>query len=214
MSLEPGKRYKIQSRVPSPEASVLPGVRELIEKAESEVIKLAWHRYLEQQPQCGFGLLGLCCRNCAMGPCRIDPFGYGPQRGVCGATADTIVARNLLRMIAAGAAAHSDHARDLVKVLRLVVEGKTKAYRITDSDKLRSVARALGIPVEKREDIEIAKDLVAILEREFGKQDEEPLALVKAFAPSRRISVWSKYGVVPRNIDREIVECMHRTHMV
>ena len=101
----------LRFRLPK-DISVTKGVSELVEKAEEEGIKTAWHRWLEQQPQCGFGLLGICCRNCNMGPCRIDPFGYGPQRGVCGATADTIVARNLVRMIAAGAAAHSDHARD------------------------------------------------------------------------------------------------------
>ncbi len=202
----------LRLRLPK-DVSATAGVSKLIEKAEEEGIKTAWHRWLEQQPQCGFGLLGICCRNCNMGPCRIDPFGYGPQRGVCGATADTIVARNLVRMIAAGATAHSDHARDLLNVFRLVAEGKTKAYKVTDSSKLRWLAQALGIEVEGRDDLEIAKDLVAVLEKEFGKQDEEPLALVKALAPAKRLKVWSRLGVVPRNIDREICECMHRTHI-
>ena len=210
--MSPRQNYT-KYKLPVKEVSITPGVADLLEKAEEEGIKTTWHRYLEQQPQCGFGLLGLCCRNCNMGPCRIDPLGYGPTRGVCGATADTIVARNIVRMIAAGAAAHSDHARDVIKVLKMVVEGKTRAYRITDSEKLRRVATALGIPVEGRDDIEIARDLVEILENEFGKQGEEPLALVKAFAPMKRLKVWSKIGVVPRSIDREICECMHRTHV-
>ncbi|MCD6196290.1 MAG: anaerobic carbon-monoxide dehydrogenase catalytic subunit [Staphylothermus sp.] len=203
----------LKRKVPSKQVSITPGVAELIEKAEEEGIKTAWHRYLEQQPQCGFGLLGVCCRNCNMGPCRIDPFGYGPTRGVCGATADTIVARNLLRMIAAGAAAHSDHARDIFKVVKMVAEGKAKAYKITDIDKLVWLASLLGVPTENRNVNDIAKDVVEILEREFGKQDEEPLALVKALAPEKRLKVWAKAGVVPRNIDREICECMHRTHI-
>ncbi len=202
----------LRFRLPK-DISVTKGVSELVEKAEEEGIKTAWHRWLEQQPQCGFGLLGICCRNCNMGPCRIDPFGYGPQRGVCGATADTIVARNLVRMIAAGAAAHSDHARDLLHVFELIAEGKTKAYRIVDSGKLRWLAQALGVEVEGRDDLEIARDVAEILEREFGKQDEEPLALVKALVPAKRMKVWRKAGVVPRNIDREICECMHRTHI-
>jgi len=203
----------LKRKVPSKQVSITPGVAELIEKAEEEGIKTAWHRYLEQQPQCGFGLLGVCCRNCNMGPCRIDPFGYGPTRGICGATADTIVARNLLRMIAAGAAAHSDHARDIVKVVKMVAEGKAKGYKITDVDKLVWLAGLLGVPTENRNVNDIAKDVVEILEREFGKQDEEPLALVKALAPEKRLKVWAKAGVIPRNIDREICECMHRTHM-
>ncbi|MGC9083483.1 MAG: anaerobic carbon-monoxide dehydrogenase catalytic subunit, partial [Anaerolineae bacterium] len=85
----------------------------MLSLAARQGLETAWDRLERQQPQCGFGELGLCCRHCNMGPCRIDPFGEGPSRGVCGATADTMVARGLLRAIAAGAAAHSDHARDV-----------------------------------------------------------------------------------------------------
>jgi len=206
------KEY-LRLRVPVNEVSITPGVSRLLEKAEEEGIETAWHRYLLQQPQCGFGMLGVCCRNCNMGPCRIDPFGYGPEKGVCGATADTIVARNILRMIAAGAAAHSDHCRDVVKVFRMVAEGKTKHYRITDSAKLKWLAKAYGIEVEGKDDLEIARELVPILEAEFGKQDDGPLRTLVALAPRKRVKVWSKAGVLPRAIDREICECMHRTHM-
>lgn len=118
----------IKFKVPAKQISETKGVAELIEKAEEEGVKTAWHRFLEQQPQCSFGLLGICCRNCNMGPCRIDPFGTGATRGTCGADADTIVARNLLRMIAAGAATHSDHARDIVHVFRGTATGEFKGY--------------------------------------------------------------------------------------
>ena len=209
----PRRRKPVSLRISNLEVSIVPGVRELIEKAEREGVETVWHRFLEQQPQCGFGILGICCRNCNMGPCRIDPFGYGPKRGVCGATADTIVARNIVRMIAAGAAAHSDHARDIWKVFKGVVEGEVKGYRIVDAAKLRWIAQRLGIPTEGRSDLEIAKDLAEVLEKEFGKQDEEPLTLLKALAPERRLRVWKKLGIVPRNIDREICECLHRTHI-
>ena len=203
------RKYKL----PAKEISITPGVSSLIEKAEEEGIKVAWHRFLEQQPQCGFGLLGICCRNCNMGPCRIDPFGHGPTRGTCGATADTIVARNILRMIAAGAAAHSDHARDIWHVLHMVAHGETKYYVIKDSEKLKTVASAVGIKVEGKEDLEIAKELAEILSWEFGKPGEEPLKLLMGLAPKKRIKVWEKLGVLPRAIDREVTECMHRTHV-
>ena len=78
----------------------------VLKKAEDEHIRTVWDRLEAMQPQCGFGELGICCTNCYMGPCRIDPFGGGPDVGVCGADKDTIVARNLLRHIAAGGAAH------------------------------------------------------------------------------------------------------------
>lgn len=203
----------IKYKVAANQVSITPGVGDLIEKAEKEGLKTAWHRYLEQQPQCGFGLLGVCCRNCNMGPCRIDPFGNGPTRGICGATADTIVARNLLRMIAAGAAAHSDHARDIAHVFKLVAEGKTKYYKITDREKLRTVAQILGIKVEGKSDEEVARELAHIIQEEFGKSDDEPLRILRALAPEKRFKLWEKLGVLPRAIDREVNECMHRTHM-
>ena len=83
-----------------------------------------------------------------MGPCRIDPFGEGADRGICGATADIIVARNLLRTIAAGAAAHSDHARDAVLTFKKMSEGEAGSYRIKDETKLLSLASEYGIPAE------------------------------------------------------------------
>lgn len=199
--------------IKSEDVTMVPGLDKLLEKAEKEGIETAFHRFAKQQPQCRFGLLGICCRNCAMGPCRINPFGGEPSRGVCGADADTIVARNLVRMIAAGAAAHSDHARDILFVFRDVVQGKNKSYRITDAEKLKWIASKLGVKIADRDIMEIGEDVTAILEKEFGKQDEETLALVKAFVPARRIAVWAKAGILPRNIDREIVEIMHRTHM-
>ncbi|RLE60904.1 MAG: carbon-monoxide dehydrogenase catalytic subunit [Thermoprotei archaeon] len=203
----------IKYKVASKQVSITPGVAELIEKAEREGVKTAWHRYLEQQPQCGFGTLGICCRNCNMGPCRIDPFGHGPSRGICGATADTIVARNILRMIAAGAAAHSDHARDICHVFKMVAEGKTRYYSLKDKEKLKFIAKQMGIKVGGRSDQEIAKELADVLFMEFGKPDDEPLKVLMSLAPEKRIKVWEKLGVLPRAIDREICECMHRTHM-
>jgi len=102
----------------------------MVNHAQEMGIETSWDRWDAMQPQCGFGSLGLCCRICNMGPCRIDPFGNGPQKGVCGADADTIAARNLIRMIAAGAAAHSDHGRDVAHTLLLAAGGETGDYQI------------------------------------------------------------------------------------
>ncbi len=109
--------------------SIHPDVLALKDKAEKEGLETVWERFAAQQPQCGFCELGLSCRICVMGPCRIDPFGDGPQRGVCGADADIMVARNLGRMVAAGAASHSDHGRDLVETLLAVGEGNRAGLR-------------------------------------------------------------------------------------
>ncbi|MEM1520712.1 MAG: anaerobic carbon-monoxide dehydrogenase catalytic subunit [Candidatus Korarchaeum sp.] len=195
------------------QVSIDPTVPQLLEKAERDGVETVWHRYLAQQPQCGFGLLGDCCRNCNMGPCRIDPFGYGPSRGICGATADTIVARNLMRALAAGAAAHSDHARDIIEVFRGIVDGWAKDYRIADEQKLFGVAKALGIEVDGKGALEVAREVVEVAEMEFGKPGNEPLRFLNAYAPKRRKELWSKLGITPRAIDREVTEIMHRTHM-
>ncbi len=203
------------------------------DKAAQKMIKIAiendyetvWDRLESQQPQCGFGLLGICCRNCVMGPCRIDPFGEGPQKGVCGATADTIVARNLLRFIAAGAAAHSDHGRRPALLLKEVAEGKNKDYEIKDEEKLKSVAKKLGVDVEGKDKFEIAKEVAEIALNDYGKQDNEPIKFFMSYAPKKlkekllRLEkdlsekLGKKIGLIPRNIDREIVDIMHRTHI-
>jgi hypothetical protein len=103
--------------------------RLMLDKAQTDQVETVWDRHEAQQPQCGFCDMGLSCRICIMGPCRVDPFGEGPQAGVCGADADIIVARNLCRMIAAGAASHSDHGRDLVEVLAGSPTGKGPAIK-------------------------------------------------------------------------------------
>ena len=183
--------------------SIDPASQEMLSVSSRAGMETAWDRFDKQQPQCGFGELGLCCRNCNMGPCRIDPFGEGPSKGVCGATADIIVARNLLRSIAAGAAAHSDHARDVAQTFKLITEGKAPSYTITDQDKMHRLM--------KEYDVESPKALADAILAEFGKQDG-PIQFTRR-APAQRLALWKKLGIDPRGIDREIVECMHRTTM-
>jgi carbon-monoxide dehydrogenase catalytic subunit len=150
------------------EKSVDQASLKMLDKAAQEGIETAWDRFEKQQPQCGFGLLGICCRNCNMGPCRIDPFGDEPQQGVCGATADTIAARNLLRMIAAGAAAHSDHGRDIVTTLYETAAGETQGYSIKDEGKLSALAAEFGISEEGRSKEEVAQEIARQAMDEFG----------------------------------------------
>lgn len=183
----------------------------ILKQAEKDSVQLSWDRLEAMQPQCGFGELGVCCKNCAMGPCRIDPFKEGAQVGVCGANADTIVARNLLQHIAIGAAAHSDHGRDVAHTLALVGEGKTHDYGIADKVKLREIAAIYGIRIDGKKDIELAREIAEKALSEFGQQRGE--LKFASRAPKKRIELWRKLGIVPRGIDREIVESLHRVHM-
>jgi carbon-monoxide dehydrogenase catalytic subunit len=183
----------------------------MLDVAGQAGLQTAWDRLEAQQPQCGFGRLGICCKNCFMGPCRIDPFGNGAREGVCGATAETIVARNLLRHICAGAAAHSDHARDVVHALLLAATGTSEAYQVRGPRKLRRLAEEYGIACDGRSDRELAADVARFLLAEFGRQ-EGVLANV-ARAPEQQQKNWAAQAATPRGIDREVVTGMHATHV-
>jgi len=185
--------------------------QQALEAASAAEMLTALDRYERQQPTCRFGQQGICCRICSMGPCRVISTAKERRTGVCGATADTIVARNLLRMVAGGAAAHSDHGRDVAHTFLLMAKGEAKDYTIKDEVKLRTVAGEYGVEVDGKSTQEIALELGERAMAEFGQQEGE--LKLAARAPEARQKVWRGLGVMPRGIDREIVECMHRTHI-
>lgn len=192
------------------EKSICPASSEMLLRAEKEEISTAWDRYQAQLPLCGFGELGTCCRNCLQGPCRIDPFGEGPQEGVCGATADTIVARNLGRAIAAGTAAHSGHAKHLAHTLLKASQRKAPDYPIKDEGKLKAVATRIGIRTEGVETEEIASAVAESALAEFSEK-ESPSVWAATTVTQGMVETFVKLGVVPTGIDSAISEVMHRT---
>lgn len=201
-----------EKRTSAVDLSIWDDARKMIEKARRDGIETVWDRFEQQQPACKFCELGLTCKNCNMGPCRISFKENGKmKRGVCGADGDVIVARNFGRFVAGGSAGHSDHGRDLIEVLEAIVEGRTKDYRITDSSKLRRVASELGIETEDQSDHAVASQLVDVCYGDFGSRREALSFLARA--PEIRRTLWNKLMVTPRGIDREIAEMMHRTHM-
>jgi carbon-monoxide dehydrogenase catalytic subunit len=190
----------------------------MIEKATRDGVNTAFDRAETMKP-CPIGLDGSCCKNCGMGPCRVPlpkgkketPEDKQKRRGICGATAETIAARNFIRMIAGGAAAHSDHGRGVAELFLAVAKGKAPGYQIKDEQKLLQVALDWGVEIGDRSNNEIAIDIGEIALAEFGRQEGELLFLRRA--PLKRQELWRKLGVAPRGIDREVVEIMHRTHM-
>ncbi len=186
---------------------------ELIEKAEREHISTVFSRADAMKP-CPIGVEESCCKVCGMGPCRLPRSRKDEDKvrvGVCGATIETVVARNFARKIAAGTASHSDHAREVVNTFLKTARGETMGFSIKDEIKLLEVALDFGIEIEGRPMKEIAVELGEKALAEFGKQDGELVYVKKA--PLKRQEIWKKYGVTPRGIDREVVEMMHRTHM-
>ncbi len=177
---------------------------------EQKGVDTIWDRYEAQTPVCSFGKMGICCRICDIGPCRINPFGDGPHLGACGADADTIAARHLARQVAAGGSAHSDHGRDICHAMLLTAEGKAEGYEIKDTKKLRLIATEWSIEVEGRSDNEIAID-VAKAGLNMWNQDTQPLYMYTR-APEATRERWKELGIMPRGVDREIVQTLHSTH--
>lgn len=168
----------------------------------------AWDRLDSQLPQCGFGKQGVCCRICAMGPCRISK---KAKLGVCGADVDTIVARNFLRAVAAGVSAHSDHGRTVAEVFVATAKGEAGDYKIKDTTKLYKLAEELGVKTKDRSVNDIAADVGHIALAEFGKP--EGTQLMARRAPAPRQEIWKKLGITPRAVDREVTESLHRSTM-
>ncbi|MCG8637884.1 MAG: anaerobic carbon-monoxide dehydrogenase catalytic subunit, partial [Desulfobacterales bacterium] len=141
------------------------------------------------------------------------------RKGLCGATANTVAARNFLRMIAGGAAAHSDHGRCVAEVFMSAARKETGDYRIKDQLKLLSIAPHFDVDTTvevdgEQVDRDIDEIAVEVGEKalaEWGKAEGELLYLKRA--PEALYRKWEKHGVRPRSIDREIVEIMHRTHI-
>jgi carbon-monoxide dehydrogenase catalytic subunit len=207
--------------------SMDPAAQEMLKKAQAEGVETIFDRAEKMKP-CPIGIEGACCRICAQGPCRVPM----PKKkegetaeekkkrmGLCGATAETIVARNFARMVAAGTSAHSDHARGVAKLFIEVAKGTTQGYQLKDVTKLKALAKDWGVAtmVGEGEDAkprpvnEIALEVGEKALAQFGQQDGEIINIHRA--PKKRQEIWRKEGVVPRGVDIEVVELMHRTHM-
>ncbi|RME67308.1 MAG: anaerobic carbon-monoxide dehydrogenase catalytic subunit, partial [Nitrospirae bacterium] len=183
---------------------------EAIQRASVLGFQTVWDRFEAQMPQCGFGETGLCCRNCMQGPCRISPFEDGPKVGVCGATADIMVARGLLRAVAAGTASHGGHAKHMAHTLLMASQGSAPDYKVTDEKKLLSVAKRVGIEPNGKDINTIAQELARVALSEFSEKDS-PLSWVATTVTEGRVKKLMPLGVVPTGIDSAVSEAMHRS---
>ncbi len=181
---------------------------EMLEKAKLDCIDTCFDRYETQKNQCKFGKEGVCCKICYMGPCRITA---KSPLGICGANADTIAARNLLREVTGGTAAHSDHGRHVAILLREIAHGKNTGYQIKDEQAVFEMAALYGIETDGREMLDVAKELADIFIGDYSSQ-EETIKTV-SLAPKKTQQTWANLGILPQGIDRMCVEAMHRTHM-
>ena len=183
---------------------------QMLRKARRDGVETAFDRAANMKA-CPIGADSACCKHCFMGPCRLNAKDPYSKVGVCGATIDTIMARNFARMVAAGSAAHTDHGMGMLDLFRDVLNGKIKDYSIKNPQKCIEVAKSIGIETEDRELKDIAMDLYHELERTYTQVDGEiPFA---QRVPEKTLETWRKQGIVPRGAMREIMELMHRSHM-
>jgi anaerobic carbon-monoxide dehydrogenase catalytic subunit len=208
--MEKDKDIKEKQKLNIRDLTICDATAQMLAKAERDGVETAFHRAAGMKA-CPIGAESACCKVCAMGPCRLvskDPYG---KVGVCGATIDTIQARNFARMVATGSAAHNDHGMNILEIFREVVNGNIKDYTIKDTVKLEEVAKSIGIEVAGRSTNEIAVDLYKDLERTYTQVEGEiPFA---QRVPPKTLETWRKYNSVPRGAMREVMELMSRTHM-
>lgn len=184
-----------------------PAVREMLLRTEQLGIDTAFDRFDKQKPQCNFGLAGVCCKICNMGPCRITP---KSPKGVCGADADLIVARNLLRSAAAGVAQHGMHAREVILALKWAAEGKLDVP-IMGKQKIKDTAAAFGIKTKNRTINNIASDLADVLLEDLSRTVPDEYRTIKALAPAERQKVWEDLDILPISAYHEVFEAYHKT---
>jgi carbon-monoxide dehydrogenase catalytic subunit len=193
---------------PKAEVSIDPTAAEMIEIGVACGVPTVFSRAAAMKP-CPVGAEGACCKLCSMGPCRISGKDKENKRGVCGATIDTIAARNFVRSVAGGSAAHSDHGRDVALSMKAIAEGEMAGVTIKDEVKLARVAGYLGITAAGKDIMTLAGEVADAALAQFGQQTGELLFLSRA--PKKRQDLWRRLGVAPRGIDREVVQAMHQT---
>jgi len=184
-----------------------PAVKDMILHMEQIGCDTTFDRFDQQKPQCSFGIAGVCCRNCCMGPCKITP---KSPKGVCGADADLIVSRNLLRSLAAGVAAHGVHAREVILALKNAAEGKLN-LPILGEDKVRKTAAQFGIDTEGRTINEIALKVADTLLEDISRVVPGEFKTIEACAPQERKKVWKDMDILPIGAYHEVFEALHRT---
>jgi anaerobic carbon-monoxide dehydrogenase catalytic subunit len=204
------KDTPITKQVPASDRTTCEATRQMLEKARLDGVILDLDRAVDMKA-CPIGVESACCKHCFMGPCRLNPRDPYKKVGICGATIDTIMARNLARNVATGSASHNDHGMHILNLFKGIVEKKVLDFTIKDTLKLEALAQSIGIATEDRTVDEVARDLCDELEKTFTQVDGEMPFMKRV--PEATLEQWRKDGIVPRGAMKEIMEIMSRTHM-
>ncbi|NLF16269.1 MAG: carbon monoxide dehydrogenase [Lentisphaerae bacterium] len=184
-----------------------PAVKAMLQRFREIGCETCFDRFDAQKPHCAFGLAGVCCKNCNMGPCKIT---RKSPRGVCGADADLIAARNLLRWVAAGVAAHGARGREVMLALKAAGEGRLD-LPVLGEEKVRKTAAALGIDAAGRSVKALAGLVADALLEDLSRTVPAPHRTLQALATPERLRVWRELDILPIGASHEVFEALHRT---
>ncbi|MCL2347678.1 MAG: hypothetical protein FWC50_05385 [Planctomycetaceae bacterium] len=184
-----------------------PAVREMLLYMQETGCETAFDRFDAQQPQCTFGMAGVCCCICMMGPCKVTA---RSPRGVCGADADSIVARNMLRHIAGAVAGHASRGRETILALKYAAEGKIN-LPIEGESKVLATAAVFGLDTANKTVKQLAGEIADILLGDLSNPLPEEHRTLKAFAAKERVNVWTSLDILPISAYHETLEAMNRT---
>ena len=154
------------------------------------------HRVEGQSTKCGFGLQGVCCRLCANGPCRITP---KAPRGICGATADVIVARNFLRAVASGSGCYIHIVENTALNVKKTAEIKGE---IKGEKSLAKLAEIFGVQGTDKWDT--AKQVAQMVLDDLYKPEYEKMELVEKMAYGPRFKRWQELNILPGGAKGEV----------
>jgi carbon-monoxide dehydrogenase catalytic subunit len=184
-----------------------PAVREMLLHMQELGCETTFDRFDAQKPHCAFGMAGVCCKTCTMGPCKITK---KSPRGACGADADLIVARNMLRHMGGAIAGHGGRGRESMLALKLAAEGKID-LPIEGAGKVLATAKTFGLETEGKTTSELANEVADILLEDLSRTVPGRHKTIHAFASPERIKVWEDLDIMPISAYHELFEAMHRT---
>lgn len=166
-------------------------------------VETAHHRAGDDPVRCGFGLQGVCCRLCANGPCRITP---KTPKGICGADADAIVTRNLLRAVAAGSACYIHIVENTARNLKAIGQS---GGAIKSPAALERVAKLFGVSGATMHEkaINIADAVLA----DLYLPRFETMRLTKKLAYAPRYAKWQELGLLPGGAKSEVFDGVVKT---
>ncbi len=200
-------RVSFPSRQDVRESTPDPAVCALLDHCAEKGISTVFDRFDQQKRHCKHGLAGVCCHICHMGPCQVTA---RAPRGTCGADADVIVARNILRWLAGATASHGSRGREAILALKAAAEGRFP-QEIRGPAKVKAVAKALGLFDDNASVESMAGAIADVLLEDLGRAVPGDHRILHALAPAERIAVWEALDILPIGAYQEVFEALHRT---